>query len=134
MKITSKSHYGVQVMAGLAHFWGQGPVSLSTIAKSERISHDYLEQLMISLRRHGLVEAKRGVQGGYLLSRKPSKINLGEIIQALDGEMAPVSCVSKAGKAVCPNELSCQSKKAWKKVQASFLKALSSVSLKEVVE
>lgn len=134
MKITSKSHYGVQVMAGLAQSWGHGPLSLSVIAGREKIPHDYLEQLMIPLRRYGLVKAKRGVRGGYLLSREPQKITMKEIIQALEGEMAPVICVAKDGKVICPSEDFCQSKKAWKKVQESFLHALNSINLKDVLE
>lgn len=121
-------------MADLARFWGEGPVSLSTIAQTENIPHDYLEQLMIPLRYFGLVEAKRGARGGYLLSRKPEKITIGEIIQALEGEMAPVACVSKTGKMVCPTEKICQSKKVWEKIQTNVLAALNSVNLKEVLE
>lgn len=134
MKITSKSHYGVQVMADLAKGWGQGPLPLSVIAQSERIPHDYLEQLMIPLRRYGLVKAQRGTRGGYLLSRQPEKITIGEIIQALEGEMAPVACVSKTGKIICPTEKFCQSKKVWEKIQTNVLAALNSVNLKEVLE
>src|SRR3972149_2979237 len=104
MKITTRGHYGVQVMAGLARFWGEGPIPLSEIAKSERLSHDYLEQLMIPLRRSGLVKSQRGVYGGYLLSREPGKITLKEIIQALEGEMAPVICISEDGRTICPSE------------------------------
>lgn len=134
MKITSKSHYGVQVMADLARLWGEGPVSLSTIAQNEKIPHDYLEQLMIPLRHRGLVKAQRGVRGGYVLAREPQKITLKEIIQALEGEMAPVACVSKTGKIICPTEKFCQSKKVWEKIQTNVLAALNSVNLKEVLE
>ncbi|MDP3998281.1 MAG: Rrf2 family transcriptional regulator [bacterium] len=134
MKITSKSHYGVQVMADLAKFWGKGPISLSTISQNERIPHDYLEQLMIPLRRYGLVKAKRGTRGGYLLSREPRKITLKEIIQALEGDMAPVVCVAKGGKVLCPTEKSCGSKKVWQKVQKNILQALNAINLKEVLE
>lgn len=124
----------MQVMAGLAQFWGQGPLPLSVIAQSERIPHDYLEQLMIPLRHRGLVKSQRGAKGGYLLSREPRKITLKEIIQALEGEMAPVVCVSKEGKIICPSEDFCRSKKVWKKVQDGILYALNSINLKEVLE
>ncbi|MBI4100430.1 Rrf2 family transcriptional regulator [Candidatus Microgenomates bacterium] len=134
MKITSKGHYGVQVMTDLAAFWGRGPLPLSVIAKDKKISHDYLEQIMILLRRHGLVHAERGAHGGYLLSRNPKKITLKEIIQALEGDLAPVNCVAKKVRLVCPSEGFCRSKKAWERIQKSFLNALDSVSLKEVLE
>jgi len=134
MKITTKSHYGVQVMSDLARLWGQGPISLSKIARDSKLSRDYLEQLMISLRRHGLVKAQRGAAGGYFLSRDPSKISFREIIQALEGEIAPVVCISEGGKLLCPSEKFCQSKKIWGKIQKSFLTALDSIKLKEVVE
>lgn len=134
MKITSKSHYGVQVMTDLAESWGQGPISLAQIAHREHLSHDYLEQLMVPLRRHNLVKAQRGVQGGYLLARAPEEIKFGEIIEALEGEIAPVVCVAKGGKVYCSSEKFCKSKKVWGKIQKSFLEALNSVNLREALE
>lgn len=120
-------------MADLARFWGQGPVSLTKIAQEEGLSREYLEQIMMSLRHKGLVKSQRGAQGGYTLTRRPEKINFREIIQALEGEIAPVFCVSEKGELICPSEKFCSSKKVWQKIQNGFLKALDSISLKEAL-
>lgn len=133
MKITTRGHYGVQVMVGLAQFWGQGPVPLSLLAKNQKIPHDYLEQLMIPLRRQGLVWAQRGAHGGYLLSRDPGKITMREVLQTLEGEIAPVVCISQKVKTICLSAKSCSSKKIWKKIHQNFLKSLDSVNLKEAI-
>lgn len=120
-------------MTDLAQTWGEGPVSLSKIASRSKLSYGYLEQLIIALRRHGLVKAHRGARGGYILSRAPDQISFREIIQAMDGELAPVVCVSDVVKVNCPSLRSCQSKKVWEKIQKSLLETLSSVKLKEVL-
>lgn len=134
MKITSRSHYGVQVLTDLAVLWGKGPVPLSKIANRSKLSQTYLEQLMLDLRRHNLVRSQRGPRGGYLLSRDPAKISFGEIIQALEGKLAPVFCISNETENVCPTFGSCRSKKVWRKIQRGFLETLNSLKLKEVLE
>lgn len=120
-------------MTDLAQTWGEGPVSLSKIAIRSNLSYGYLEQLILALRRHGLVKAHRGARGGYILSRAPDRISFREIIQALDGELAPVACVSDQARGICPTSRSCQSKKVWKKIKKSLLETLGSVKLKEVL-
>lgn len=90
MRLSTRSTYGMRAMFDLALCYGQGPVSVATIAQREHLTVPYLEQLLNRLRRHGLVESVRGPKGGYLLSKAPEVITVGEIVRALEGEIAPV--------------------------------------------
>lgn len=102
MNISTKGRYGLMAMLDLA-VHGQGePVPLAQIAKRQHISDGYLEQLMIPLKAKRLVKSVRGAQGGYLLSRPPEEISVLDVISALEGDLAPVACVSSQEKDSCP--------------------------------
>jgi len=106
---------------------------LKEISKKEGISFDYLEKIFSKLEKSGLVKAKKGVQGGYFLGRKPSKIKLGEIIRALEGEMALVKCTNTQKRYFCPRDKKCLTKTFWKKIQNSLNKALDSLTLADLI-
>ena len=93
MKLSTKGRYSVTALYELALHYGEGVVPIKTIAKSQGISENYLEQLMLPLRRAGLVESVRGAQGGYTLSRPPAEVTIGEIITAVEGPIALVDCL-----------------------------------------
>ena len=90
MRLSTRSTYGMRAMFDLALCYGQGPISVTTIARREHLTVPYLEQLLHRLRRHALVESVRGPKGGYLLSKAPEVITVGEIVRALEGEIEPV--------------------------------------------
>ena len=92
MKISTKSQYGLRAMVYLAKFKGRF-CPLRIISKNEDISFDYLEKIISKLKKAGLIKAKKGAQGGYFLAKSPSKIKLGEIIRALEGEISLVKCL-----------------------------------------
>jgi len=85
MRISSKGEYGVRALFDLALHWGGGPVRSRDIAERQAIDENYLNQLLIQLRRAGLVQSVRGPQGGHLLARAPSDITLLEALRALEG-------------------------------------------------
>src|SRR5205085_10129082 len=76
MRVSSKAHYGLRMMTELAKAYGQGPRSLTEVARIEHLPLAYLEQLVGALRRGGLVESTRGVHGGYQLSQPPEQITV----------------------------------------------------------
>lgn len=90
LKISTKGRYGLTIMIALAKQYGEGPVSLKSIAKSYDLSEHYLEQLIAPLRNAGLVKSIRGAYGGYLLTKEPSAITSGDIIRVLEGPISPV--------------------------------------------
>lgn len=90
MKISTKGRYGLTIMIELAKKYGEGPLSLKAIAKSNDLSEHYLEQLIAPLRNAGLVKSIRGAYGGYILGDLPTKITAGDVIRILEGPITPV--------------------------------------------
>jgi Rrf2 family transcriptional regulator, cysteine metabolism repressor len=90
MKISTKGRYGLTIMIELAKKYGEGPISLKSIAQTNDLSEHYLEQLVAPLRNAGLVKSIRGAYGGYILNSEPSTISAGDIIRVLEG---PISIV-----------------------------------------
>ncbi|MCF6138051.1 cysteine metabolism transcriptional regulator CymR [Pseudalkalibacillus berkeleyi] len=90
MKISTKGRYGLTIMIALAKKYGEGPISLKSIAKDHGLSEHYLEQLVGPLRNAGLVKSIRGAYGGYTLAREADKITAGDIIRVLEGPITPV--------------------------------------------
>ncbi|WP_110111445.1 Rrf2 family transcriptional regulator [Bacillus sp. CGMCC 1.16541] len=90
MKISTKGRYGLTIMIELAKRFGEGPISLKTIAQTHDLSEHYLEQLISPLRNAGLVKSVRGAYGGYILANEPASITAGDIISVLEGPISPV--------------------------------------------
>jgi Rrf2 family protein len=89
MRISSKSGYALRALFDLAQHVGEGPVQSEEIARRQGIPVNYLNQLLITLRRAGLIESMRGPQGGHMLARAPEAITLLEILNALEGPLLP---------------------------------------------
>ena len=85
MRLSTRGRYGLKAMVDLAMAYGDGNVNIGALAAQQGISDAYLEQLVASLKKAGLVSSVRGAQGGYSLSREPSQINVGDILRALEG-------------------------------------------------
>ncbi|MBM7097200.1 MULTISPECIES: cysteine metabolism transcriptional regulator CymR [Alteribacter] len=93
MKISTKGRYGLTIMMALAKKYGEGPISLKSIAKDHKLSEHYLEQLIAPLRNAQLVKSVRGAYGGYMLAKEPQDITAGDIIRVLEGPISPVEVV-----------------------------------------
>jgi Rrf2 family cysteine metabolism transcriptional repressor len=92
VKLSTRSTYGLRALAVLACKYGQGPVLLRDIVEVQQLPTTYLEQLMVLLRKSGLVSATRGVNGGYRLTRDPREVTLAEVIKILEGPINLVEC------------------------------------------
>lgn len=90
MKLSKKGEYGVRAVCHLAEHWGEGVIHSRQIAEKESIPPKFLESILLQLKRAGLVKSRRGVEGGYRLSRGPDQVMLGEVIRVLDGPLAPL--------------------------------------------
>ncbi|NTU77916.1 MAG: Rrf2 family transcriptional regulator [Chloroflexales bacterium] len=89
MRISSKGDYGLRALFDLAQRFGEGPIQSEEIARRQGIPVNYLNQLLITMRRGGLIESLRGPQGGHLLARHPEAITLLEILTVLEGPLLP---------------------------------------------
>jgi Rrf2 family cysteine metabolism transcriptional repressor len=135
---STKAEYGVRVMAHLAKHNGEQPISLATIADSEGLPLAYLEHLVQRLRKAGLVESRRGAYGGYTLARAAEDISMAEVVRALEGEIAPIECITADadGVLVCSREHSepCPTKFLWTRVQGSIVRTLNEMTLDDLVQ
>jgi Rrf2 family transcriptional regulator, cysteine metabolism repressor len=95
VKLSTRTRYGTRALLELAlHKYGE-PVALKDIARQQQISLPYLEHLIAPLIAAGIIRSTKGPKGGIALARKPANIKLIEIIQLLEGSLAPVECVEK---------------------------------------
>jgi len=121
-------------MVNIAMVKDKGAVSITDISKREGISGVYLEQLLNKLRRENLVKSVRGPSGGYVLSRSPSKITVGDIVKTLEGSISPVDCVSgrESWKMACGRSNNCVAKIVWTKLAKAINDCLESVTLSDL--
>ena len=133
MKLSTRGRYGIKAMVDLAVEYGNGNVSTASLAAQQGISEAYLEQLVASLKKAGLVLSARGAAGGYTLSRAPEQIQVGEILRALEGSTDLISCVG-VEKVNCGNACSCSARPLWLKLQSKINDVLSSTTLKDMAD
>jgi Rrf2 family cysteine metabolism transcriptional repressor len=140
MMFSTKAEYGIRVLAELARRDGDEPVSLAEIATADELPLAYLEHLVARLRKAGLVESRRGARGGYLLARPAADITMAEVVEALEGSIAPIECISQApdGALVCSREAdpdhACPTKLLWTRVRSSIVKTLTETALSDLVQ
>src|SRR5579862_7518061 len=135
MRISSKGHYGLLAVAELARHYDEGLVSLAEIASAEHLPLPYLEQIIAPLRTAGVVEATRGLHGGYRLTRNPSDVSVGEVVRWLEGPIALVECTTEGYQAgACEREAGCTSRGVWRQVSDAINDVLNRMTLAELVE
>jgi Rrf2 family transcriptional regulator, cysteine metabolism repressor len=144
MLFSTKAEYGVRLMVELGRRAGEGedspPVSLSAVAEAEMLPLSYLEHLVAKLRGAGLVTSVRGARGGYRLARPAAEIAMLDVVQALEGPIAPMECFheEREGRVLCSHELdgdhACATKLLWTRVQGGVTNALARTTVAELVE
>jgi len=108
------------------------PIALVRVAEREGISEGYLEQLVTFLRKGGLVRSVRGAQGGYLLTREPARITVGEVIRCLEGALGPTGCVSEEDPELCVRADTCATRKMWERIRDSIAHVMDSTTLEDL--
>lgn len=124
MKISTKGRYGLTIMMELAVKYGEGPISLKSIAEKNQLSEHYLEQLVAPLRNAGLVKSIRGAYGGYILAAEPSEITAGQIIRILEGPISPVDFTEEDDPA---------KRQLWLRIRDSIAEVLDSTTLENMI-
>ena len=130
--LSKKTKYGLKARTYLAKKQCEDPVSISEIAKNENISQKYLESILLSLKKAGVLSSKKGKSGGYYLLKTPEEIPMSKIIRTLEGPIAMLPCVSlnyyeKCDD--CPDEKTCSAHKLMIQVRDSTLKILENTTL-----
>ena len=131
MKISTKGRYSVTALYELALRYGEGAVSLKSIATSQGLSENYLEQLMAPLRRAGIVKSVRGAQGGYRLACRPDQVTVGTILTALEGNLTPSECTDAYFE--CPSSGDCVAQGVWVKIKQAIDEVVDHIYLADLV-
>lgn len=131
MKVSTRAEYGLRALIDLANHYGEGPVQIRDIAERQGLPEPYLNQLMSTLRRAGLVASKRGPTGGHTLARRPEEINLREAFDVLEGSTAPWWCV-ETDDPDCAYAAGCSLRPVWHAINGAVAKVLSGMSLADV--
>jgi Rrf2 family protein len=130
MRISSKGEYGLRALFDLAQRYGAGPVQSHDIHERQGIDENYLNQILISLRKAGLIESVRGPQGGHRLARPPSQITLLEIVIALEGPILPADG-GRDGDAAEPIDLDII-REVWSGARDTLERYLGGITLEEL--
>jgi len=137
---SSKAEYGVRLMIELGRQRPEHPTSLKAIADAEGLPLAYLEQVVARLRRAGLVSSARGAHGGYWLSRPAEEISMDQVVQALEGAIAPMECFvhDQTERVLCSHQpdsgRGCATKLLWTRVQGGIIRSLQNTTLAELVQ
>ena len=131
MRLTTKGRYAVTAMLDLAINAGENPVSLADISERQDISLSYLEQLFAKLRRYKLVISIRGPGGGYQLSKKTNRINIAEIIDAVNESVDARRC--KGQSTGCKGGDPCLTHSLWHDLSERIHDFLNSITLADLV-
>jgi len=131
MKLSTRTRYGLRAMIELASFGSSGPLMVRKIAEKQQISKKYLDIIFTSLKLAGLVRAIRGAAGGFLLTRAPEEIRVSEIVEALEGALAPVECCQSPE--LCDRSNVCAAQRLWIRLETAIRDTLEGVSLADLV-
>ena len=132
MKLSTRGRYGIHAMYDLARHYGEAPQCLKAIADRESIPEAYLEQLIASLRRDGLVTSVRGAQGGYSLARVPQEITVGQVLRSLEGGLNLVDCLQEED--ACGRSCACATRIVWKKISDGLNEIIDGITLQDMVD
>jgi Rrf2 family protein len=128
LRISKRAQYGLRAMVCLAKSYKSKQVlSTKTISKKEGIPFDFLEKIVSQLEKENLIDGKKGVLGGYVLSKSPKKISANDVVSILENNKKPVDC------SFCGRKSQCLTKNVWLKVELALNKTLKSITLQDLI-
>jgi Rrf2 family protein len=134
--LSQKSKYALKAMMVLAQEHGHGPVLIADIAARERIPRRFLELILLELKNSGVLHSRKGKGGGYLLSKPPGNISVGQVLRILEGPLAPLPCASRTAYQKCEecvDERTCGVRILMKEVRDALAAILDSTTLEDVL-
>ncbi len=134
MRVTTWAEYGLIVSLHLAKRAGQGPVAARELSDQEKLPHDYVEQILLRLRRARLVESVRGAKGGYLLARDPQAISVKDVMEASEHVTFEVNCdLHPVDPERCSPEASCSIRPVWRMLERRINELLAGITLADLM-
>ena len=132
MKLSTRGRYGTRALLDLALHQREAPVLLKDVAQRQQIPLPYLKHLITPLIAGGIVWSTRGARWGVSLAKPPEQVKLSEVIQLLEGSIAPVECINNPG--VCSRSELCVTRDIWGELKKAMNGVLESTTLQDLVE
>lgn len=132
MKVPMRVDYGVRALVHLADNYQKGYVHTGEIAKRQSIPEAYLDQLLTAMGRFGLIISRRGPQGGHILARDPREINLGMVVDGLEGSPAQLDCIDQPDD--CTLATICAQREVWRSVEDAVHSVLEAITIADLTE
>jgi Rrf2 family protein len=134
--INKKTKYALRAVQALALRIGEGPVLIADLAEKENIPKKFLEQILLDLKRAGILASAKGKGGGYSLAKAPGDISVGQIIRVIEGPLALVPCVSKQSPGLCEeckDPLTCGLRVVMKEARDQIASILDNASIQSLL-
>jgi len=135
--ISKKTKYALKALCHLAGQPDSQPVLIADLAKAENIPKKFLEFILLTLRKGGILQSRIGKGGGYYLALTPSKVTLGSVVRILEGDLAPVQCLSETNYArcdECDDEATCGIRLVMADVNKALAQVLDNLTLADMME
>ena len=133
MKISTKGRYALRMMVDIAEHQKDGYVTLKDVALRQDISKKYLEQIALHLSQAGMLRAVRGYQGGYMLTRPACAYTVFDVLQVVEGSIAPVTCLEQTPNS-CERCDLCKTVAVWQGLQKLINNYLNGITLEDIIE
>jgi len=137
MQVSQKCQYALRAVYELAKRRGEGPATAPDIARAQAIPPKFLELILQELRQAGLIESRRGPQGGYLLTGDPRALTVGQVIRLIEGPFAPVSCIAAGDPGApgpCPLQGRCAFLNMWERAHSAVAGVLDATTFQDLIE
>ena len=135
--ISQRAKYAMRALVMLAKAPSGQSVSITEISSEQKIPKKFLEQILLELKHHGLVESRRGKDGGYLMLRAPEDVTYGQVLRLVDGPLALLPCLSKIAYKKCEDcgdEARCEVRRVFAQVAVATRKVLDGATLQASIE
>jgi Rrf2 family protein len=134
VNLSQRCQYAVRAVLELAKHYGQGPIVISQIAASQAIPQRFLENILNDLRPTGLIESRRGIQGGYFLAKDPATVSVGDVIRLVEGPLDPVRCIGDRSDSSCPLKGSCSLVHLWSRAKTAVEAVYDGTTFQDLVD
>lgn len=137
MILSKKTRYAIVALTRLAKEYGNGPMQIREIAEAEKIPQSFLENILLDLKKIGILGSNLGKSGGYYLLKKPEDVTLADVVRHFEGTISLMYCVSENAYRpceFCKDETTCQIRKVFKEIRDTTFGILSKTTLNELIK
>ena len=137
MILSKKTRYAIVALERLAREFGKGPMQIRELAEGERIPQSFLENILLELKKIGILGSNLGKSGGYYLLKRPEDVTLADIVRHFEGTISLMYCVSENSYRpceFCKDETTCQIRKVFKEIRDTTSGILARTTLRELIK